>query len=722
LGEEHEDDNLYYAYHQHCQFTYPDFPDLQQVSDRMAKLKDILHQQRKLNFVGRQQEIAFFDSLLEAKSPYHLLYIHGAGGQGKTSLIKQYADRCREKAIPFFHLDCRYIEANPDNFRLSFQLANPFPSAKDVTDQVEKHQGKVLLFIDTYEKLKPLDDWLRMIFLPELPDNIITVIAGRTSFSTSWKSDPGWQPIIRIIKLADLSKDESLQLLKRRNIPGEQLTSIVDYTHGNPLALSIVADMFDQRKISRFDPMQSPDIMKTLLDQFVQEVPSPAHKAALELSSLVYVTTEKIIEEVLGPQMAGELFNWLSSLTIIEKGPTGIYPHDMARDAIASELHWRNPEWYRHLHIKIQQYFISRILKHSGEKQRNLIFNLIFLHRMNPAVKNFFEFQETGSSWQDKPATGDQQAVIEMVKKYEGEQSAKIFSAWLNHEAADLWIYRDAEKIPAGFVLKINLEKISKETHDETVNVLLSLKTQFNIKDGELMTVFRSWMSRDHYQNVSGVQSAIFLGIVQWYFTPSLAVSMLNTVHPEFWKQILEYADLTHLSYLDYEMNNQVYGWYMHDWRKRDPVSWLELMGKKEINEEEETGSKPSAPALITEEHFIQAVHDALKNIKNPKKLVGNKLLETKLVKKLTGEEHTPANLALTLADKLVKTIAQLENSPKDETLHRVMYRTFINPVGGQEQTADFLYLSFSTYRRYVKKGVERIADMLWLEENAPSN
>ena len=80
-------------------------------------------------------------------------------------------------------------------------------------------------------------------------------------------------------------------------------------------------------------------------------------------------------------------------------------------------------------------------------------------------------------------------------------------------------------------------------------------------------------------------------------------------------------------------------------------------------------------------------------------------------------DEPTDISLALTLADKLTKAIASLENSPKDEALHRVLHRTFINPVGSQEQTADFLYMSFSTYRRQVKKGVERIADILWLEE-----
>ena len=141
-----------------------------------------------------------------------------------------------------------------------------------------------------------------------------------------------------------------------------------------------------------------------------------------------------------------ELFNWFPTLTIIENGPAGIYPHDMARDAIATELHWRNPEWYRHLHIKMQQFFSSRILKQTGEKQRQLIFGLIFLHRMNPAIKHFFEFQETGSTWQDKMNDEDRQPILGMIKKYEGNAAARIFEQWMDDEAATIWVFRDAEK------------------------------------------------------------------------------------------------------------------------------------------------------------------------------------------------------------------------------------------------------------------------------------
>jgi hypothetical protein len=684
----------------------------------VAKLKDILQQQRKKNFVGRQKETSFFEQLLKEEDPaIHLLYVYGPGGQGKTTLLKQFADLCKESAVPFLQMDCRYIESHPDSFRQMFNAVSPFTGSADLMTAIDEHRKTVVLLIDTYEKLKPLDDWLRMEFLPELPGNVITVISGRSNLSTNWKTDPGWQSITKVFSLKELTEEESQQLLTRRNIPSEQVKRIVDYTHGNPLALSIVADMFGQRKDSHFDPLDSPDIMKTLLEQFVQEVPSPAHKAALELCSLVYVTTEKLIEEVLGAQLAHDLFNWLTTLTFIEKGPAGIYPHDLARDAIAAELHWRNPEWYRHLHIKTQQFFITRLLKQTGERQREFLFNLIFLHRMNPAVKPFFEFQETGSSWQDKMKEDDRQHLVAMVKKYEGSTAVEYFSKWLDHEAADVWVFRDAEKTPAGFVLKVNLEKINGKTNDKVIDALLSYKKDWKIEEGQLMTAFRSWMSRDHYQNVSGVQSAIFLGIVQWYFTPGLAVSMLRCVNPEFWQQILTYADLHHLRGLDHELNEQSYGWYMHDWRQRPPLAWLELMGKREINEEDtETGPIKLEEATLTEQNFIDAVYEALKQVGNPKKLTGSILLKSKFVRQAT-DEPTEINLALTLADKLTKAITSLENSPKDEALHRILHRTFINPVGSQEQTADFLYMSFSTYRRQVKKAVERVADILWLEE-----
>ena len=140
-------------------------------------------------------------------------------------------------------MDGRYIEPFPERFKQLFITAAFFSKA------IEETNTPVLLLIDTYEKLKPQDDWLRMDFLPELPGNVMTVIAGRSSLTTNWKTDSGWQSIAKMISLKELTDEQSIQLLNRRNIPEEQVKRIVDYTHGNALALSVVADIFDRQSI-----------------------------------------------------------------------------------------------------------------------------------------------------------------------------------------------------------------------------------------------------------------------------------------------------------------------------------------------------------------------------------------------------------------------------------------------------------------------------------------
>ncbi|HEY2720074.1 MAG TPA: hypothetical protein VGI82_00015, partial [Chitinophagaceae bacterium] len=203
----------------------------------------------------------------------------------------------------------------------------------------------------------------------------------------------------------------------------------------------------------------------------------------------------------------------------------------------------------------------------------------------------------------------------------------------------------------------------------------------------------------------------------QYYFTPGLAISVLSCAHPDFWSQVLSYADLHRVAELDYEINKTPHGWYVHDWRERPPLAWLELMGKREINEEESAAVAKDNTVHLNEQQFFDAVYDALKLIDSPKKLTSNPLLQTNFVIRDNQLEKSDINLALTLTDKIKNTVDSLEHSPKDEMLHRVLFRTFINPVGSQEQTADFLYMSFSTYRRNLKKAVEKLADILWLEE-----
>ncbi len=85
--------------------------------------------------------------------------------------------------------------------------------------------------------------------------------------------DPGWQRLVCSLPLQNLSREESQAYLTKREIASEQHQTILDFTHGHPLALSLVADVFLQRSGVSFRPAETPDMIEPLLGQFVQHVP-----------------------------------------------------------------------------------------------------------------------------------------------------------------------------------------------------------------------------------------------------------------------------------------------------------------------------------------------------------------------------------------------------------------------------------------------------------------
>ena len=58
-----------------------------------------------------------------------------------------------------------------------------------------------------------------------------------------------------------------------------------------------------------------------------------------------------------------------------------------------------------------------------------------------------------------------------------------------------------------------------------------------------------------------------------------------------------------------------------------------------------------------------------------------------------------------------------LQSSPREQKLYLAVYRTYLNPAPTQEQAAELLNLPFSTYRRHLKTGMTRVAEILWHRE-----
>jgi hypothetical protein len=61
-----------------------------------------------------------------------------------------------------------------------------------------------------------------------------------------------------------------------------------------------------------------------------------------------------------------------------------------------ADLRWRNPDWYAELHQRARNYYASRLKQTHGQEQQRVLFDYVFLHRDNPTIRPFLEWQEAG--------------------------------------------------------------------------------------------------------------------------------------------------------------------------------------------------------------------------------------------------------------------------------------------------------------------------------------
>jgi hypothetical protein len=689
-----------------------------------SRLAERLSVARRHRFVGRDSERALFQSaLIDDHWPFFILHVFGPGGVGKTTLLQEFAALCQTHQITPLSLDARNLDPSPNSFTLALQLALGSDTASSPLDALAAQSHRSVIFIDTYEKLNPLDGWLREVFLPQLPENVLLVMAGRDALAAGWRTDPGLHTFIRTMPLRNLSPEESRAYLSQRQVSPEQHQSVLDFTRGHPLALSLVADVLDQRRDQQFVPGEAPDVIQILLERFVQKVPSPAHRTALEACALFHLTTEALLAEILQIANSRESFDWLHALSFIQCGKEGLFPHDLVRDVLCADLQWRNPDWYAELHHRARAYYLKRLQQTRGDEQRRVLVEYIYLHRRNPVVRPAFEWQEGGNVWNDVARPAEVPALLAMIERHEGETAAKLAAYWFERHLHAVQVFRGDQQKPAGFLLSLLLEQVTDEMRSADPALEKTwkfLQRQAPLRSGEKLIYFRYWMAGDTYQALSPTQSSIFINMVQYYFaTPGLAFTFLPCANPELWAPVAAYADLARTPQLDFEIDGRRFGVYMHDWRAVPPFAWLELLAGRELSPQVDYSAAPKAKTtvVLSEPDFAEAIHDALKAFSRANTLRRSPLLQSRLVIAQSGAGADDSTRIAVLLDLIKEAARSLESSPRDAKLYGVLHRTYFNPAESQELAAEALHLSFSTYRRYLKAATQHVTEILWHKE-----
>ena len=120
---------------------------------------------------------------------------------------------------------------------------------------------------------------------------------------------------------------------------------------------------------------------------------------------------------------------------------------------------------------------------------------------------------------------------------------------------------------------------------------------------------------------------------------------------------------------------------------------------------------------MVSKAEFASAAKDALHDITRPDVLHGNALLRTRVLMERAGMGAGDNSRVAALRALLKEATEQMRESPKENKFYRPFYQTYIQPAATQEQAAELFDVPFSTYRRHLKSGVSRVAEILWQAE-----
>ncbi len=645
------------------------------------------------SFVGRNAERALFQSALEHdEHGFSVLYIHGPGGVGKTTLLRVLADDARAAGRSVVEVDLRVMSATPSAFEAACASAL-------TTDGV-------ILVIDTFEQSQALESWLRTRFLPRLPIDALVVIAGRLPLDPVWRTDPDWNDALRIITLPDLNTAEARALLAARGVPEERHATLLAFAGGQPLTLTLAADLATTRKFAPEDWSPDQEVVKTLLHRLVGHIPTLAHRRALEVCAHVEVTTEELLRSALGDG-AADLFEWLRRLPFVESGCNGLYPHDVVRDLLTQDLRWRDPEGYGSLHRSIHDHLLSRVRAASGPEVIETTRSWLYLYRHGSALANYLTWTSRGEVYEDPYQPEDRAAVLRLTSECEDAESVRIAAFWLDRQPDAFHLQRRAETgeiVAFAAWLRLHRPEPDEIAADPVIAAAWRhCDTDGPTHPGEHIAVSRFTVDAEAYGRTSpAVDLMITRVVAEWLRAHRLAWSFLVLLDIEAWgiqARSVEHQPISQRV----EVGDRELVLHSHDWRRMPLQLWLRRQDTEVLS-----GHRPAAAAqpsrhALSRPEFDAAVRAALRHVGHDAALDANPLCDTDLAD--TGEE---------LREMLTDAVRALADDARAIKQYRAVHTTFFLPVPTQEAAAERLNLPFSTYRRHLASGTKRICESLW--------
>lgn len=697
------------------------------MSEKTVRLGDRVSKNRAQLFVGRREELAHFEALCGTQNEMRLLFVSGLAGIGKTMFAKECRRRAQLQGHQVSYLDAATLPTTPAKLAPillgslthnaqkagASQPSSPSSSPSSSVPPTGT-STKTVWILDSFEHLASLEGWLFGSILAAAPASHRFLLTGRKPPESQLLTDPGWSSVSRHVKMKALSRDETLEYLERCGVASHRRKEAYEVTHGHPLTLALIRQLLDRSPEALLPLGTSPKIVRTLLQQFVQDVPTVANQQALWVASMVRHTNQSLLRAVVDEKHSVSLLDWVAEMPFVSSTPKGLKLHELVSSVLRADLIWRDPQLYQEILASLIDHYLQLLEKARGDHRGRLIDDLAFVasHAGSPSQK-IYE-QNVGPTLVPEAAQEeDWPLMADLVEKHEGHRSARLLLHWKEkpHQAQ---VFRTPDKELLGFILLLDLGQITPNvaSHDPAVGPLYTnLKKEGRLSSQRPTLFCRFWMCQNTYQAPSPCQASLFLYLIRFVLDASTPTHVF-AVHrdPEMWIPLTQYAEIEHWKTYDFQEENRSFGIFGHDFGVERPERWLH----RSVRSFFQGGSQPKTTSTFGRSAFDKAIKSVLKGFDRPEKLRNNPLLTAPFLGGDCPDRDDLSKRIDLLKNLVYQRASTLKEPGRDRVLFDVLERTYFKPAVKQRVVAEELGLSYGTYRRYLSQAVQTLSDRLW--------
>lgn len=676
------------------------------------QISNLLSNMENRWFVGREKELNAIAEVSITDPSWRLLHLYGPTGIGKTTLLKRFQTIQSDSTIIFlsglegYDTKEKFLadlfeevqKLKPDaaiNFSLNEQyLANKL-------NELAKEAEKIVLLLDSFELWSPIHKWFREKWIPLLSIQIRIVTSSRFQLPADWLRTPGWFGLIKTIEIGSLKKQTVQQYLDLRGIHDNDSRYYIEYySKGVPLALRIICDIVE---LNGGTFREENEDFRHFLYSLSQQLLSASneiinHQEILTIASLFWWFDYDLLNSVCDESITTSQFHQFCQLPYIELSENDCWRvNDAIRQWLNTDLSVRNPEKYEFLLKKATLALTKKLETMPAERKLPYVFNTLHVNQ-NGYIKRF-GFGASNRQFTPCPINESEIPILmDMFRNFVVSLKPFLPDKWHQDKYFhEVWTsapysfigFRFEERL-VGFLTFVPLNKDTRK---------LFLKNpvyqEYIRKSKHQEKEYLIWVISSDPQYDPDVTAFI----LRYIFSNLAEDTLINVVSP--------FPDLSNIFK---SLGFKTIDWYQKKYTNETPMTFLQLdLRNRDLS------------MAITQ------------SLKAPKQIQINGIIEmTALLKKFFVTFHKSESEEIIQAvfssfpyltnetdsggfrKYLIKVIERMDQGSEEEQLYATIIKlAYIKKTANHELIADRLNLSLSTYYRYLKRSIEKVAYLL---------